>query len=110
MDEQDICSLFGKNIKRYRNRFKWSQEILAGKLDISINFLSNIENGKAWISPKTVAKLSHALNIEPYELFKPEEALKGDIKTVLEKFSNDISFSLNQTIEKMYTQYTKDVD
>jgi transcriptional regulator with XRE-family HTH domain len=107
MDEQEVCNLLGKNIRRYRNHYQWSQETLAGKLDISTNFLSNIENGKAWISPKTVAKLSYALNIEPYELFKPREDLSADVKTVLARFSNDISFSLNQSIENIYHQYTK---
>jgi transcriptional regulator with XRE-family HTH domain len=58
MDEKEVCGLLGKSIKRLRAQHNWSQEFLAEKLDISANFLSNIENGKTWISPKTLAKLA----------------------------------------------------
>jgi transcriptional regulator with XRE-family HTH domain len=99
MDEQEVCGLFGKNIKRYRAQYKWSQEMLAEKLDISTNFLSNLENGKAWVSPKTVAKLSGVLHIEPYELFKPQDAIKDEVKAALAQFSRTFAVSVNQTME-----------
>ncbi|MCL2528266.1 MAG: helix-turn-helix domain-containing protein, partial [Defluviitaleaceae bacterium] len=52
MTEQELRGILSKNIKRYRQSQNLSQADLAEKLDISVNFLCNIENGNRWISPK----------------------------------------------------------
>jgi transcriptional regulator with XRE-family HTH domain len=60
MDEQELRSILSNNIKRCRTRDNLSQTTLAEKLDISTNFLSDIERCKAWISPFTLVKLAAA--------------------------------------------------
>ncbi|MCL2834269.1 MAG: helix-turn-helix domain-containing protein, partial [Treponema sp.] len=45
MTEQELRTIVRINIRRYREYRKWTQAQLAEKLDISINFLSDIENG-----------------------------------------------------------------
>ncbi|MCL1931959.1 MAG: helix-turn-helix domain-containing protein [Treponema sp.] len=49
---------------------------------MSVNFLFNIENGNRWISPQTLVKFASALNVEPYELFKPAEALPPEMPPI----------------------------
>jgi transcriptional regulator with XRE-family HTH domain len=115
MNEDDICALFGRNIKRFRKRYEWSQDNLAERLDISTNFLCNIENGKAWVSPATLAKLSVALNISVHELFMQETALPKDTQMVMEKYTQEIrtslhhqlSKTLNRSLDDIYRSYTE---
>ena len=105
MTEAEIRCIFGSNLKRYRNYRKFSQAELAEKLNISIPFLSDVENGRKWISPMTLVKFSSALNIEPYELFKPENALSPEITTALTNWSTDIVEAVTQTVEHIQTCY-----
>ena len=39
------------------------------KCDFKIEEICDIENGKKWVSPGTLAKLCEVLEIEPYKLF-----------------------------------------
>jgi transcriptional regulator with XRE-family HTH domain len=105
MTEAEIRRIFGSNLKRYRNYRKFSQAELAEKLDISIPFLSDVENGRKWISPVTLVKFASALNIEPYELFKPENMLSPEIETALTNWSNDIVTAVSKTVKDIQTCY-----
>ncbi|MCL1927966.1 MAG: helix-turn-helix transcriptional regulator [Treponema sp.] len=105
MTEAEIRSILSSNLKRYRNYRKFSQAELAEKLDISIPFLSDVENGRKWISPMTLVKFASALNIEPYELFKPENAISPEISTALTNWSNDIVEAVTQTVKDIQTCY-----
>jgi len=103
MTEAEIRGILSSNLKRYRNYRKLSQAEMAEKLDISIPFLSDVENGRKWISPNTLVKFASALDIEPYELFKPENALTPEIATTLSNWSNDIVEAVAQTVKKSMT-------
>jgi transcriptional regulator with XRE-family HTH domain len=98
------------NIKRYRNSRSLSQADLAEKLDISVNFLSNIENGNKWISPLTLVKFASALNIEPYELFKPEEALAPDVATILNKSFDEAVLAVTRSLNEVRGYYLQSGD
>ena len=106
MNEQELRGLLSANIKRFRSRRGWSQAKLAEKLDISTNFLSDIETQKGWVSPLTLVKLAAALNIEVYELFKPENAVSGDLKDVVNKLAQDLTIVISESIEYSRKQYT----
>jgi len=110
MTEVEIRSIFGSNLKRYRTYRKLSQAELAEKLDISIPFLSDVENGRKWISPVTLVKFATALNIEPYELFKPENSTSPEITTALTNWSNDIVEAVSQTVKNIQTCYLTQTD
>jgi transcriptional regulator with XRE-family HTH domain len=89
MTEDELRGILSSNIKRCRARDNMSQMALAEKLDISTNFLSDIERCKAWISPLTLVKLAAALNIEPYELFKADAFFSGREKDILEQYAEE---------------------
>jgi len=89
MKEQEIRGILSNNIKRCRIRDNLSQMALAEKLEISTNFLSDIERCKAWISPETLVRLAAALNIEPYELFKADSLLTDKEKDVLQQYAEE---------------------
>ena len=105
MTEAEIRDILGSNLKRYRNYRKFSQADLAEKLDISIPFLSDVKNGRKWISPITLVKFASALEIEPYELFKPENSVSPEIATALTNWSNDIVEAVTQRVKDIQTCY-----
>lgn len=81
-----------------------SQLNLAQGLGISPNFLSDIENGRKWVSPNTLVQLACALKIEIYELFKPEEASPTDTNAIIAKYIDDVSISFQQSVERTLKQ------
>ena len=110
MTESEIRSIFGSNLKRYRNYRKFTQAELAERLDISIPFLSDVENGRKWISPMILVKFASALDIEPYELFKPENAASQEVTTALTNWSNDIVEAVALTVKNIHDCYLKQAD
>jgi len=71
-EEKDCQALLGRNIRRFRGQLGLSQLDLALELGMSLAFLSDIETGKKWVSPKTLTKLANAFRVEVYQLFKPD--------------------------------------
>ena len=105
MTENELRTIFGKNIKAYRKRRKWSQADLAESANISINFLGDIERGKKWPHPNTLSKLADALEIKVFELF-----LEGDMlitpenKELMNHFIRDLSLTLNKSLSQSINQ------
>jgi transcriptional regulator with XRE-family HTH domain len=105
MTEVELRSILSLNIKRYRNKHNLSQADLAEKLDISVNFLCNIENGNKWMSPMTLVKFASALEIEPYELFKPEESLPPDVSSALTRYTNEAICAITDVLHQIKGYY-----
>ncbi len=100
MNETELRTILSKNIKRYRQRKGWSQAKLAEKMDISTNYLSDIETKRGWVSPFSLVKLANALEIEVFELFKPEETTPANVSTIVKKCLDDFSASLKISFDK----------
>ena len=90
MTERELLKIFSSNIRLYRTRLKWSQAELAEKVNISINFLSDIETGKKWASPITIVKFADVFSIKAYELLKPPDILPENCCDIIEKFAEDM--------------------
>jgi len=105
MTEDQLRTIVRTNIRRYRDHRKWTQAELAEKLDISINFLSDIENGKKWISPASIIKFANTLNIEPFELFKPADTPPPSVSSILLKYNDEVIKSVSASIEQIYNYY-----
>jgi ribosome-binding protein aMBF1 (putative translation factor) len=107
-DEQALRDALRTNIKKFRCRRNWSQFTLAAKIDISTNFLADIEAGNTWVSSKTLVKLAKAFEIEAFELLKPENEAENtehtpgneDSKGLINRFSQDLAVVLQETVGK----------
>ena len=114
MRGRELRTVFGKNVKSYRNRRNWSQADLAENANISINFLGDIERGNKWPHPETLTKLADALEIKVFELFLEEDTkpnvstkilMNRFVKDVSITISKSLSLSVNQSIEYVRKQY-----
>jgi transcriptional regulator with XRE-family HTH domain len=109
MTEKDLRAILSQNIRKFRGYRKQSQADFAEKVNISIPFLSDIENGKKWVSPATLVKMSDALNIETYELLKPETVIPDNAVNILEKYTADIYQIFGDTLNNIQRNYIKQI-
>ena len=100
MKDSKIKNLFGFNLKRIRKQKNISQIELSEKVDLAFTFISDIENGKKWVSPETIEKLSKFLDVEVYQFFLPEDYVFQEDKSI-ESFANEI----NESIRKIELRY-----
>ena len=100
MNDSEVRKLFGYNLKRLRKQKKISQIELSEKVDLAFTFISDIENGKKWVSPETIEKLSKFLDVEVYQFFLQEDYVFQEDKSI-ESFANEI----NESIRKIELRY-----
>lgn len=69
MEEQEVYVNIGRQIKFYREKYHLTQEKLAEKAGISLDYLGKIEVNINKPGLKTLIKISNALNISIKNLF-----------------------------------------
>ena len=92
----DVLNILGKKIKKARKDLKYTQEYVAENIDISIDLLRNIENGRNIGSVPTLLNLCNFLKISPNTLFS--ELLD------INEFSND---TLDTILLKQFQKLSK---
>ena len=81
----------GERIKKYRKLRKFTQEMLSEQVDISSQYLSEVENGKKMIHLEKLAGISLALSVTLDELVfgdKRESRHLGDFELLLKGTSD----------------------
>ncbi len=85
----------GLKIRFYRENAGLTQEQLSELINISQNFLSQIENGKRAPSLKTIIKISEILKMPIFLLFQFDKDIKKTNNNILKKYEPLIN-SLNK--------------
>ncbi|MCL2180577.1 MAG: helix-turn-helix transcriptional regulator [Treponema sp.] len=101
IDENYVLGLISTNVKRLRATQNMSQMTLAGNTGLTHNFINDIENAKKGISVKSLAKLSIALNAEPYQFFLPDDVSNNEVLTYVKDFND----SLQKMVSDLTQQY-----
>ncbi len=70
MDEDIFYQKLGTRIKHLREKAGLTQEKLAERSGISLDYMGKIEVNINKPGLKTILKLANALKIEPYKIFK----------------------------------------
>jgi transcriptional regulator with XRE-family HTH domain len=97
----NIQTLFSKNLKRLRLGANISQLSLATLSGLTHNFINDIENGKKWVSAKTIGKLAAALRAEPYQFFISESYWNDQGAEIFSTYLDDFT----DTCQKMVKEY-----
>lgn len=79
MTGAEVRQTLAKNIKKLRAQKGFSQAQLAEKADISLPFMSSIEQSSKWPYPDTLAQIAAALGVDVSDLFSTGE---NDAKTI----------------------------
>lgn len=99
----NIKEQLGKRIREIRKNRNYTQEKLSELADMEIPTLSNIENGKNYPNYETLAKLSKALGVRPYELYMFDYYISKEdmIKEISSHMQNDETLATQ--LYKFYT-------
>ncbi len=106
MDSKEIKQIFTDNIRRYRQLNDMTQQELAEAADISVGFLCDLESGKKWGTLETMAKISTALHIKPYQLLEPENnknpaaLIHEDLVELSRYISRTVDSRINSLLDK----------
>ncbi len=73
MTGEELRQTLARNIKNFRAQKGFSQAQLAEKADISLPFMSSIEQSSKWPYPDTLAQIAAALGVDVSDLFSTDE-------------------------------------
>ena len=110
MTEKQLRTTVSTNIRRFRKYRKWTQAEFAERINISVNFLSDIENEKKWISPANMVKFAAILDIEPYELFKPADTPAPYISILFSKYNDEVVKAVSASLKQVYSYFQAQIE
>jgi len=67
--KKKLVGTLAANVKRLRRAKGWTQSDLATEANVRQALVSEIELGEANPTVRTIAKLAHALDVDPVDLF-----------------------------------------
>ena len=114
----DIKEIFAENLRKIRRKKGLTQEKLAEKANMSLQYLALLEIGRKFPSGEMLERLATALDIETYELLAVAssannelELLRSDIirevKTLNESFAKNIEQAIAEAMEKAISAQPK---
>ena len=91
INSENIKKIFGSNLKKLRLKKSLTQEQLAESLNLQVQTISFIENGRAFVSSEVYAKICNFFDVSLEVMFKPKfteetgktEELKKEIVQML---------------------------
>jgi transcriptional regulator with XRE-family HTH domain len=105
INEAEIRAILSRNLKRLRAEKKLSQLSLAVRAGLTHNFINDIENGKKWLSPKTLAALASVLDTEIHEFFMPEVTLPGQEADTLRGYLDNLAGDVQRMVADLKGRY-----
>ncbi|MDR2048884.1 MAG: helix-turn-helix domain-containing protein [Treponema sp.] len=103
-DGQAIRELFSRNLKLLRQHKNLSQLALSVEAGLAHNFVNDIENGKKWVSPNTIAKLAEVLDVEPGVFFQ-SNPLDPPAAHKIRGYLDEISRNFTQVVGEIKENY-----
>ena len=99
--------LIGRRIKNQRLKMKFTQEVLSEKVDIGVQHMSNIENGKSKLSLSCLVSIANALETTADHLLMDNVKAAGipnllaEAKTLLDGCTPEEIFIIIETAKTM---------
>ena len=115
----DIKEIFAENLRKIRRKKGLTQEKLAERANMSLQYLALLEIGRKFPSGEMLERLANALDIETYELLAVPpsannelELLRNDIirevKTLNESFAKNITDEVINVIKQTLSDERKE--
>ena len=72
VNSESIKKIFGNNLRRLRLARGITQEQLAEMLDMQVQSITFIENGRTFVSSEVIAKICNFFDVSVEVMFKPQ--------------------------------------
>jgi transcriptional regulator with XRE-family HTH domain len=108
ISEAEVRAILSRNLKRLRATKNLSQLSLSIRAGLTHNFINDIENGKKWVSPKTLATLATALDAGLHEFFVSETTLPGQAAIALTGYLDNLTGDVLQWVKDVKARYLQD--
>ena len=104
MNELEIQTRLGENIKQIRKSKKLTQFELAEKANVSEDTIKSLEQGRTWCSDKTLSQITEALEIDVVKLFTPIgtsfKENKENASRLKSAIANDVRNYVNEVLKE----------
>lgn len=102
INSESVKKLFGANLKKLRLEKDLTQEQLAECLDLQVQTISFIENGRAFVSGDVFAKICNFFDVSLEFMFKPKFVEKTAETEILKR---EILQLMSDCDAKLLTKY-----
>ena len=99
----NIREVLAVNLKKYRQKYCFSQDKLAELASISSQYLATVETCRKFPTPEVLDRLAKALNIETHELFAIDPTPQSELK----KLRHDIIEEVVKAIKQSFAEEKK---
>lgn len=97
---EEIRSVFGRNVQKYRQLRHWTQAQLAEKIDVSDAFMAHIEHGTRGASMETIELIARCFEIPYTALFEESEEKNSDYAQILFMLEADLKNRLCTDVDE----------
>ena len=105
---ESLRDVFIRNLKFYRKQQKLSQEKLSYAIDMSMNYINQLENKNSFPPPELIEKIASVLKIKPLQLFDENSSPENIISDNREQFITDVTEQLHKEIKSdLYDSISK---
>ena len=105
MADEVLLKEIGKRINTRRKQLGITQEVLAERMDVSIQMISNLEQGKKAIRPENLIKLCDSLNVSTDYILRGIRA-EWENSAFLQKYSS-LSQENQELVERLVDNLKK---
>jgi transcriptional regulator with XRE-family HTH domain len=98
----DIKEIFAENLKKIRRKKGLTQEKLAEKANMSLQYLALLEIARKFPSGEMLERLANALDIETYELLAVAPSANNELELLRNDIISEVK-TLNETLAKNIT-------
>ena len=109
-----IRNVLADNLKKNRQKRRFTQEQLAEKANVSSHYVAMVETCKTFPKPEMLERLAKTLGIEPHQLFTVEndpndtnERLHKKIATEMKHVVEDIKQVVKEAVKETLTEECK---
>jgi len=95
----NIREIFAENLKKNRRKRELTQEKLAEKANMSLQYLALLEMGRKFPSGEMLDRLANALDIETYELLVVASSANNELELLRNEIICEVK-ALNETLAK----------
>ena len=96
---EPLRDIFIRNLKFYRKKSGLSQEKLSYAINMSMNYINQLENKNSFPPPEIIDKISEVLKIQPAKLFDETQSPSNIIANDRTAFVNELAANIQERLK-----------